>query len=144
MCNHAINIFSNKYFKEYFFIPLMNLGEDKVSNIRLSLVNLLPTLKSMLQPQDRKLQMVFENTIRIIETQERDKDVIAFYQQRAKEANIPRSQAQLEDHKAEEKRKQGEEDDIAAGKWIPIPPKTVPSLRGKSYLFSALPGLGFL
>lgn len=88
----------------------------------------------MLQPEDRKLQMIFENTVRLIETQEHDRDVIAYYQLRAKEANVPLSPAQVQERQAEEKRKQEEEDSIAAGKWIPILPKTTSSAQRKSHI----------
>lgn len=98
--------------------------EDKVSNIRLALVNLLPNLKNMLQPEDRKLQLIFENTVRLIETQERDRDVIAFYQLRAKEASMPLNPMQVQEQQSEERRRKDEEDSIAAGKWVPIAPKT--------------------
>lgn len=85
----------------------------------------------MLKPEDRKLQMIFENTVRLIETQEHDRDVIAYYQLRAKEANVPLTPAQVQERQAEDKRKQEEEDSIAAGKWIPILPKTASSAHRK-------------
>lgn len=106
-------------------------AEDKVSNIRLALVNLLPTLKNMLLPEDKKLQMIFENTVRMIESQENDRDVLAFYQLRAKEANVPLTPAQVGERQTQEKKKQEEEDIIAAGKWIPISPKTMANVKRK-------------
>lgn len=86
----------------------------------------------MLQPEDRKLQMIFENTVRLIETQEHDRDVIAYYQLRAKEANVPLTSAQVQERQNEERRKLDEESVIATGKWIPILPKTTASVQRKS------------
>lgn len=85
----------------------------------------------MLLPEDRKLLMIFENTVRLIETQEFDRDVIAFYQLRAKEAVVPLNPIQVQERQAEERRKQEEEDSIAAGKWVPILPKTTPEAQRK-------------
>lgn len=86
----------------------------------------------MLSPEDKTLQMVFDNTFRLIETQEHDRDVIACYQLRAKEANIPLSPAQMQEQQALEKKKQEEENSIANGKWIPIMPKTTSSFESKT------------
>lgn len=88
----------------------------------------------MLLPEDRKLQMIFENTVRLIETQERDRDVIAFYHRRAKEANVPLTPTQMQVQQAEERRKQDEEDTIAAGKWVPILPKIIPNIARKGFM----------
>lgn len=85
----------------------------------------------MLLPEDKKLQMIFENTVRMIETQEHDRDVIAFYQLRAKEATVPLTAAQVQEQQIDEKRKQEEEEIIAAGKWVTILPKTMPSVKSK-------------
>lgn len=83
----------------------------------------------MLLPEDKKLQMIFENTVRLIETQEHDRDVIAFYQLRAKEAIVPLTLNEAQEQQGEEKRKQDEEDAIFAGKWVIILPKTMPNVK---------------
>ncbi|XP_066595069.1 serine/threonine-protein phosphatase 4 regulatory subunit 4-like isoform X2 [Prorops nasuta] len=77
MMVEAMSIFSTEYFKKYFFMPLMNLAEDPIANIRLKVVMLMPLLKGQLRvPTDKKLLTALETTLRHLAT-EKDKDVNA-------------------------------------------------------------------
>ncbi|KAJ4443074.1 hypothetical protein ANN_04724 [Periplaneta americana] len=78
MCATAMDLFSRRYFKEYFFMSLIGLSEDRVPNIRLKLVTMLPKLKAMLSlPADRKLLTSLEACIRNLLLLEKDRDVMA-------------------------------------------------------------------
>lgn len=118
MCYDAIKIFSWKYFKEHFYLPLLSLGDDPVSTIRLCVVKICPTLKQMLvMPIDRSLQMKLENFVSKIEILEKDKDVIAMLKQKLKEMRSP--QINKQEGLLEEKRKIEEEEKIMLGKSLP-------------------------
>ncbi|XP_069691173.1 serine/threonine-protein phosphatase 4 regulatory subunit 4-like isoform X1 [Periplaneta americana] len=78
MCATAMDLFSRRYFKEYFFMSLIGLSDDRVPNIRLKLVTMLPKLKAMLSlPADRKLLTSLEACIRNLLLLEKDRDVMA-------------------------------------------------------------------
>lgn len=78
MMIEALEIFSSVYFKEHFFITLLNLAEDPVANIRMKVVSLLPQLKNLLCiPTDKKLLAALESTIGHLLNSERDRDVCA-------------------------------------------------------------------
>ncbi|XP_018567757.1 serine/threonine-protein phosphatase 4 regulatory subunit 4 isoform X2 [Anoplophora glabripennis] len=118
MCIHAIEIFSNKYFKEHFFLPLVKLIEDPVSTIRLSVVNISPMLKRMcLSAVDRNYQVKLESALAKIEVVESDKDVIMCVKAKLKEMRVP--QISKPDVLMEEKRRTEEEDRIMQGKLPP-------------------------
>ncbi|XP_023021744.2 serine/threonine-protein phosphatase 4 regulatory subunit 4 isoform X2 [Leptinotarsa decemlineata] len=115
MCVHAMEIFSWKYFKEYFYLPLLGLGDDPVSTVRLCVVNLCPMLKQMLVlPIDRNLQLKLENFMSKIEMMEKDKDVLSSLKTKLKEMRTP--QINKQETLMEEKRKVEEEDKILQGK----------------------------
>ncbi|PNF28861.1 hypothetical protein B7P43_G04431 [Cryptotermes secundus] len=78
MCATAMDLFSKHYFKEYFFMPLIDLADDQVPNIRLTVVMMFPKLKSMLcLPGDHKLLTSLEAHIRNLSINEKDRDVKA-------------------------------------------------------------------
>ncbi|XP_066151407.1 serine/threonine-protein phosphatase 4 regulatory subunit 4-like [Euwallacea fornicatus] len=86
LCGHAIEIFSWKYFKEYFYVPLLNLAEDQIAVVRLCVVKLFPMLKQMLVlPNDEALQFKLENILLKMEKTETDKDVIMMLKIKLKE-----------------------------------------------------------
>ncbi|KAJ8980634.1 hypothetical protein NQ317_011710 [Molorchus minor] len=115
MCIHAMSVFSGKYFKENFFIPLLKLTEDPVSTVRLCVVNLGPSLKNMLiLPIDRTLQIKLENALAKMETMETDKEVIETLKRKLKEMRAPQINRQA--FLMEEKKKVEEEERIQQGK----------------------------
>ncbi|XP_066254685.1 serine/threonine-protein phosphatase 4 regulatory subunit 4-like [Euwallacea similis] len=86
LCGHAIEIFSWKYFKEYFYVPLLNLAEDQIAVVRLCMVKLCPILKQMLiLPNDRALQFKLERVLSKMEKMETDKDVTMMLKVKLKE-----------------------------------------------------------
>ncbi|CAH1124911.1 unnamed protein product [Ceutorhynchus assimilis] len=116
LCIHALDIFSWKYFKEYFYLPLLNLSEDPVSIVRLCMVKLCPVLKQMLNfPSDRALQLRLENILSKMEMTECDKDVIMTLKQKLKEMRCMRSVDS--EVLVEDRRKADEEEKILKGKW---------------------------
>ncbi|XP_072399856.1 serine/threonine-protein phosphatase 4 regulatory subunit 4-like isoform X2 [Diabrotica undecimpunctata] len=118
MCYDAVKIFSWKYFKEHFFLPLLSLGDDPVSTVRLCVVNFCPTLKQMLVlPLERNLQMKLENFVSRLEMMEQDKDVIATLKKKLREMRAP--QLSKQEGLLEEKRKIEEEERVQQGKSLP-------------------------
>uniref|UniRef100_A0A6P7GHL9 Serine/threonine-protein phosphatase 4 regulatory subunit 4-like n=1 Tax=Diabrotica virgifera virgifera TaxID=50390 RepID=A0A6P7GHL9_DIAVI len=118
MCYEAVKIFSMKYFKEHFFLPLLSLGDDPVSTVRLCVVNFCPTLKQMLVlPVERNLQMKLENFVSRLEMMEQDKDVIATLKKKLREMRAP--QFGKQEGLLEDKRKMEEEDRVQQGKSLP-------------------------
>ncbi|KAL1517631.1 hypothetical protein ABEB36_001369 [Hypothenemus hampei] len=117
LCNHAIDIFSWKYFKEYFYLPLLNLAEDPIAIVRLSMVKLCPALKQMLiLPLDRALQLKLENILSKMEMMESDKDVMMTLKLKLKEMKSfkgIKNEILLED-----KRRAEEEDKIMKGRPV--------------------------
>ncbi|KDR15998.1 Serine/threonine-protein phosphatase 4 regulatory subunit 4 [Zootermopsis nevadensis] len=78
MCAIAMDLFSRRYFKDHFFRPLIGLSDDRVPNIRLKLVMILPKLKAMLcLPRDRELLTCLEACISNLLLHEKDQDVSA-------------------------------------------------------------------
>ncbi|KAF7282801.1 hypothetical protein GWI33_001948 [Rhynchophorus ferrugineus] len=127
LCIHAFNVFSKKFFKEYFYLPLLCLADDPVSVIRLSVIKLCPTLKQMLVlPEDKVLQLKLENMISKMEMIESDIDVIRTL--RAKLKDMRTGPIGKTDAAAEEKRKIEEEDKIAKGKM----PVKAPAVQTKA------------
>ncbi|KAG5882164.1 hypothetical protein JTB14_002888 [Gonioctena quinquepunctata] len=115
MCVEAMQIFSWKYFKEYFYLPLLGLGEDPVSTVRFCVVNLCPLLKQMLiLPIDRNLQLKLENFMSKIEMMEKDKDVLASLKSKLKEMRTPLMNKQ--ETLMEQRRKIEEEERISQGR----------------------------
>ncbi|XP_024884753.1 serine/threonine-protein phosphatase 4 regulatory subunit 4-like isoform X1 [Temnothorax curvispinosus] len=77
MMVEALEIFSSVYFKEHFFIVLLNLAEDPIANIRMKVVSLLPQLKNQLwMPTDKKLLTSLESVVRHLINNEKDRDVL--------------------------------------------------------------------
>ncbi|XP_068083242.1 uncharacterized protein [Anabrus simplex] len=78
ICHIAIELYSRRYFKDYFFTHLLELAEDKIPNIRLGLVALIPKLKAMLRlPTDRQLLLAMESCVRRLLLDEKDRDVVS-------------------------------------------------------------------
>ncbi|GJQ83912.1 hypothetical protein Trydic_g19850 [Trypoxylus dichotomus] len=78
LCFYALEIFSSKYFKEYFFQPLLCLAEDPISNVRYSFISILPNLKllTLLPPIDTKYKVILQDAITRLETREKEKYVV--------------------------------------------------------------------
>ncbi|CAG9855810.1 unnamed protein product [Phyllotreta striolata] len=115
MCHEAIQVFSWKYFKESFYIPLLSLGEDPVSTVRLTVANMFPLLKKMLMmPLDRQLQTKLDHVVTKLEANEKDKDVLAILKANSKIMKNP--QLTKPEELLEEKRKVEEEDKVHLGK----------------------------
>ncbi|CAH1979733.1 unnamed protein product [Acanthoscelides obtectus] len=114
MCVHAIDVFSWKYFKEFFYLQLLSLGEDPVSTVRLCVVKLCPILKHMLMlPMDRNLQVKLEQFVSKIEMMEKDRDVLDTLKVKLKEMRTP--QVSKQEALLKERMKMEEEDKIQRG-----------------------------
>ncbi|XP_030746536.1 serine/threonine-protein phosphatase 4 regulatory subunit 4-like isoform X2 [Sitophilus oryzae] len=125
LCIHAISIFSKKFFKEHFYLPLLSLTDDPVSVVRLSVIKLCPILKQMLSlPDDRALQLKLENILSKMEMIESDIDVIRALRCKLKDMrSLPLNKT---DALIEEKRRLDEEEKISKGK---IPTKLPTPLK---------------
>lgn len=94
LCEHAVDLFPDLYFQEYFFGPLLSLAVDPVSNIRYALVTMLPKLKLVLHNPDTELRCNNQlgEAIRTMEKSEKDRDVKQWLQVKIKEMNnIPQA-----------------------------------------------------
>nr|CAH7758066.1 unnamed protein product [Callosobruchus chinensis] len=114
MCVHAIDVFSWKYFKEFFYLPLLSLGEDPVSTVRLCVVKLCPILKDMLMlPMDRHLQVKLEQFFSKTEMMEKDRDVLDTLKVKLREMRTP--QLSKQEALMQQRMKMEEEDKIQRG-----------------------------
>lgn len=78
VCELVMELFSKSFFKQYFFRPLLKLSEDPVPNVRLRLCSVLPQLKAQIKlPTDGSLLQELEACVRVLMTDERDRDVAA-------------------------------------------------------------------
>ena len=72
-----MELFSNAFFKDHFFYPLLSLCKDSVPNVRLRVCSLLPKLKSQIRlPSDRAMLQELEAVARRVHRYERDPDVL--------------------------------------------------------------------
>ncbi|XP_044766933.1 serine/threonine-protein phosphatase 4 regulatory subunit 4-like isoform X2 [Coccinella septempunctata] len=118
MCESALSIFSKKYFKDHFFQPLLYLLDDRVSNIRLCTIQLLPQMRAMLGPEDKALLQTFDNMVKKLELTERDKDVIYTLRCVLKIMQSHQFDGNKQDLIQEEKQRQEDEAKIAQGKIV--------------------------
>ncbi|MPC19459.1 Serine/threonine-protein phosphatase 4 regulatory subunit 4 [Portunus trituberculatus] len=73
-----LEMFSKLFFKTYFFRPLLSLHNDRVPNIRLKLVMLLPQMKATLSlPEDKTRLQELETVVGSLLVSEVDRDVSA-------------------------------------------------------------------
>lgn len=115
LCQSAIEIFSDKYFKDYFFDHLLDLADDPIPNIRLCVANLLAFLKQMLVlPDDKLLHERLNDIIKKYSSEEKDRDVIEAFHLKLKE--MKNLNVNLKDeYIKEQKRRREEEDKIFSG-----------------------------
>ncbi|XP_071050484.1 serine/threonine-protein phosphatase 4 regulatory subunit 4-like isoform X2 [Onthophagus taurus] len=73
ICFAVLEVFSSKYFKEYFFIPLLCLASDRVSNVRYSFLTIFPKLKliTLCPPLDPKHKILLQEAIQKLESTEK-------------------------------------------------------------------------
>eukprot|EP00062_Callorhinchus_milii_P018116 gi/632971228/ref/XP_007902068.1/ PREDICTED: serine/threonine-protein phosphatase 4 regulatory subunit 4 [Callorhinchus milii] len=77
-CEYILDMFSKAFFCKYFFLPVVELSNDPVANVRIKLCYMLPKLKSALKlPTDKLLLQQLELSVRKLLCQEKDKDVTA-------------------------------------------------------------------
>ncbi|XP_075224826.1 serine/threonine-protein phosphatase 4 regulatory subunit 4-like isoform X2 [Lycorma delicatula] len=77
-CPEIIDLFSSNYFREFFFVKTLQLVGDKVANIRLLAVSLLPQLKMIAKAVEKnvpKFSQMVDSTLRVASSSERDSDV---------------------------------------------------------------------
>lgn len=87
-----------------------------MSNVRYSVVSLLPSLKQLLtMPEDKRLKILFDSMLSKLHLQELDRDVKECLKNKLKEINLPTMQTK-DNHSMEDKRKQEEEESIMSGK----------------------------
>ncbi|GLV42806.1 hypothetical protein CBL_03546 [Carabus blaptoides fortunei] len=123
VCMYAMELFSNKYFKETFFMPVVELSTDPVATIRYSMVSLTPKLRKMLKlPQDKKLQTILDHAVYYLEKNETDSDVLANLLARSKEMLMSSKQQPTQDEIKRENRLIEEEANVAGGKVVFSPP----------------------
>ncbi|XP_042238802.1 serine/threonine-protein phosphatase 4 regulatory subunit 4-like isoform X2 [Homarus americanus] len=74
----VLEMFSKAFFKSYFFRPLLSLHSDRVANIRLKLVVLLPQMKATISlPEDKARLQELETVVGSLLMSESDRDVSA-------------------------------------------------------------------
>ncbi|XP_041070145.1 serine/threonine-protein phosphatase 4 regulatory subunit 4 [Carcharodon carcharias] len=77
-CECIMDLFSKAFFCKYFFLPVLELSNDPVPNVRIKFCYMLPKLKSALKlPADKYLLQQLELCVRKLLCQEKDKDVTA-------------------------------------------------------------------
>ncbi|KAF5272713.1 hypothetical protein FQA39_LY07740 [Lamprigera yunnana] len=114
LCANAIDIFSDKYFKEYFYGHLLNMADDPIANIRLCVATLFTYLKQMLVlPEDKALSEKLNEVLKKYSNHERDRDVLEMFQIKMKE--IKSMDMNKEEYKKEQKRRRDEEEKINSG-----------------------------
>ncbi|KAK7872083.1 hypothetical protein R5R35_004566 [Gryllus longicercus] len=141
LCGAAMDIFSRHYFKEHFYLQLLELHEDKVANVRMQVAGYFPRLKAMLRlPSDKKLQVALESSVRRMAANETDRDVRSMLvasmekMDRMPIRDESISPAQLTKDDLDDQRKAEEENRLAALKVegarrrneVPVPPSRVP------------------
>ena len=90
--------------------------DDPVSNIRLSVVGILPLLYKMLVlPEDKKLQTNIDNLFSKLDMMEKDKDVKDILRTKLKEIRSSGT-SNKQDYLFDQKRKEEEENKILQGK----------------------------
>ncbi|CAL4097287.1 unnamed protein product, partial [Meganyctiphanes norvegica] len=78
ICHMVLELFPKSYFKCFFFRPLLKLHGDRVVNIRLKLVGMLPAMKSTLSlPEDKTKLQELETVVGSLLMSEADRDVSA-------------------------------------------------------------------
>ncbi|XP_045463136.1 serine/threonine-protein phosphatase 4 regulatory subunit 4-like isoform X2 [Harmonia axyridis] len=118
MCESAMSVFSKKYFKDHFFQPLLYLLDDRVSNIRLCTIKLMPQMRGMLGPEDKALLQTFDNMVKKLELTEKDKDVQYTLRCVLKNMQIHQFDGTKQEAIIEEKQRQEDEAKIAQGKIV--------------------------
>lgn len=74
----VLEMFSKSFFKTYFYRPLLSLHGDRVPNIRLKLVTMLPQMKATLSlPDDKTRLQELETVVGSLLMSEGDRDVSA-------------------------------------------------------------------
>ncbi|XP_064119052.1 serine/arginine repetitive matrix protein 2-like [Macrobrachium nipponense] len=74
----VLEMFSKSFFKTYFYRPLLSLHSDRVPNIRLKLVTMLPQMKATLSlPDDKTRLQELETVVGSLLMSEGDRDVSA-------------------------------------------------------------------
>ncbi|KAK7070393.1 Serine/threonine-protein phosphatase 4 regulatory subunit 4 [Halocaridina rubra] len=74
----VLEMFSKAFFKTYFYRPLLSLHSDRVANIRLKLVTMLPQMKATLSlPDDKSRLQELETVVGSLLMSESDRDVSA-------------------------------------------------------------------
>ncbi|XP_062899473.1 serine/threonine-protein phosphatase 4 regulatory subunit 4 isoform X2 [Mobula hypostoma] len=77
-CECIMELFSKAFFCKYFFLPVLELSNDPVPNVRIKFCYMLPKLKSVLKlPADKHLLQQLDLCVRKLLCQEKDKDVTA-------------------------------------------------------------------
>ncbi|XP_018319202.1 serine/threonine-protein phosphatase 4 regulatory subunit 4-like isoform X2 [Agrilus planipennis] len=109
LCSDALEIFNSKYFKDYFFIPLISLIDDKIPNIRYGIVLLMPRLRLTLTTQDSVLHKLYNNALQKLKFNEKDRDVKRCFEANKKDLEGPISPTVLENMAKLEKKKQDSE-----------------------------------
>ncbi|XP_051872949.1 serine/threonine-protein phosphatase 4 regulatory subunit 4 isoform X2 [Pristis pectinata] len=77
-CECIMDLFSKSFFCKYFFLPVLELSNDPVPNVRIKFCYMLPKLKSALKlPADKHLLQQLDLCVRKLLCQEKDRDVTA-------------------------------------------------------------------
>ncbi|XP_076036119.1 uncharacterized protein LOC143022060 isoform X2 [Oratosquilla oratoria] len=78
VCTIVLELFSKGFFKKHFFQPLLSLHADRVANIRLKVVMILPQMKATLTlPEDKTRLQELETVVGSLLMNEGDRDVSA-------------------------------------------------------------------
>ena len=71
-----LEINSKQAFKDTLFEPVLTLRTDRVANVRMKLISILPDLKRCLKlPRDQALRTSLETVVRQIIVYDKDRDV---------------------------------------------------------------------
>ncbi|XP_017777798.1 PREDICTED: serine/threonine-protein phosphatase 4 regulatory subunit 4-like [Nicrophorus vespilloides] len=117
-CEAVLNVFSEKYFKEFFLPPLIALATDRISNIRYGFVMFMSKLKNMVTfSTDLKTKQVVFEAFSKLEISEKNKDVLDLVRIKKRELTARRNEERLK----EEDRRIAEESSGVIQRFVAAP-----------------------
>jgi len=122
VCPVLFDLLSRKFIRQHFFLPLVQLANDRVPNVRLRTASLLPRLHMSLRGLDveteKRLIVELDSTVRRLGEMEKDRDVqtelVKFFRWVEEQERIARTETaehekRLKEEEAADRRKEEDE-----------------------------------
>ena len=122
VCPVLFDLLSRKFIRQHFFLPLVQLANDRVPNVRLRTASLLPRLHMSLRGLDveteKRLIVELDSTVRRLGETEKDRDVqselVKFFRWVEEQERIARTETaehekRLKEEEAADRRKEEDE-----------------------------------